>query len=331
MNDMVFPLAGGMTRRRNDIKLSGNYVRTSMCRYPYLITLFVGSIVNVVSYTLTLTCGFDAYGFTIAYYINIGSLCSIIIYTSFLVVKGFHKKKRNQQVICVNVTGFFAHSSLAFFLMYRFFFKVNKYLCLIGFQSFSVAGNLFNFSIVGLSLDCAIAVFKPLRYRVIVTKKRLLTCVCCLLIFCFITFFMYPLIAYGPMHDGILLSDCYLPRLLPKNYIIISSAFTVIMYVMIVFLNISICICVLVSFTQRKKLSNGNQSVVRSIQKLVARLGVTIVLNVGCGLPLITLVLGFYTDPQSIGFISMSALGIINNLFFFLSDSKSKEAIFRRS
>lgn len=327
----MFSFAGGMTKRRNDIKLSGHYVRKSMCRNSFLMSIFVGSIVNVVMYWLTLTCGFDVYGFTIGYCINIGSLCSIIIYTSFLLVKGFHKKKRNQQVICVNITGFFAHLGLAFFLMYRFFFDVNKYLCLIGFQAFSVSANLFNFSIVGLSLDCAIAVFKPLQYREIVSKKRLLTCVCCVLIFCFITFFIYPLVAYGPMHDGMLLSDCNLTRLLPKSYLIISSVFTAMMYLMIVCLNISICICVLVSFIQRKKLSNHNQSVVRSIQKLVARLGVTIVLNVGCSLPLVFLALGFYTYPQSIGFMSMSGLGIINNLFFFLSDSKLKEAIFRRS
>lgn len=229
------PFTGGSIKPKRNIEVSSTYVLDYDCQLFYSIHLYAGPLRSHYHRSLNDYCNFDAYGFNIVNVFNIASLVANFSYSVFLLVSGLHKEKRNHQVLGVNLAGIIVYSCFIYYFSYRLYIRAERVVCLLGIQLLVLAANFFTFSLLSLSVDCCVAVFKPLKYRFIVTKSRILTSYFCVFIFGLVFFIIYPLLAFGTMYDGWLLDTCSWMKIVPINYIVTCVAISVFLNVCIVF------------------------------------------------------------------------------------------------
>ena len=145
----------------------------------------------------TRICSFEATGFPVAAWFNGVSSLAAIVSNIYFFVKKLHKKKKNQQAIFVNFALFLMHLGFVYNFCYRYFVVAERPLCLFGFLVFFLSCNDFLLSMVGLSLDCCVAVFKPLQYRFLVTGLRIGIFYATGLLLLVILFLLHPMVAFA--------------------------------------------------------------------------------------------------------------------------------------
>ena len=333
-------LAGGMKLSKTKVPKLTSYVKNYNCDINSRPIFYLGPLTNLVLQTTRVGhCTFDArIGYTVNAWLNIISLSAAIVSNIYFFAKKLHKKPKNKQIIYVNLALSLMHAGFLYFLVYRYFFIAERPACMFGFVVLGFSANVFLLSMIGLSVDCCVAVFKPMQYRFTVTGRRIgifyATGLTLLLIFTVV----FPMAAYAWQFDGLLFSVCRLDVLVPIGYLIASASVSLIMFLIIMVVNIATCVKIILSLIERKAMlgDKNDLSMKKSVKKIAARLGVIVYLNFLLCFPLMLLTIGVkftydYDSFESIAIMGIALLGFVNNIFFLLSDKEANPCKAKKS
>ena len=322
-------VVGGSTQSRKSIRKTFFYLFNAQCKdLRGMLYLYLGPYRNFIQLMVYYNCDPIEILFITGFVVNIISLCFDMCFFAFLLYNKLYTEHRNQQVICSTCAGIFVHLSFAYYIIYRYVTDSGRTMCLLGCQILLFGTQVFLFSMVSLSADCMIAVCRPMQYRFIVTKRRMFFTYSIALSALSVESLVYPMLAYGSMYDGWLLTDCAWFNLVPESYIIASTAVSSFLIGLVTVMNAITCTCVVASMFKRKELGTNQDLLLRnSVTKLAARLGTAVVFNFGSALPLILDATKIVTINASIGFLCVAFLGIESSLFFFFSDPKAKQIV----
>lgn len=192
-------------------------------------------------------------------------------------------------------------------------------MCVFRFQMLIFAVGLNSSVLVSLSFDCFVAVIWPLKFHAIMTTKQFLwTNTSLLVIFAINTLVSTPY--FGLQNDGYLHSVCHIIEIMPSSYLMIYFLTCVTSGALILILNISVTIGVIIALVKRQNLTSGENRMSGTLLKLVIRLLVIVLVNIGSNIPLalelLTIKLLHLLDSF---FIAIMA-GSWNVLFFVASD-----------
>lgn len=256
--------------------------------------------------------------------LNLSSAC-------YILASGIKITRKYQQLLYLDVVNALMELSFLNFIFHRYFITFpSRLICVVNLQFFSVSSLMFIAALISLSTDCVIAVLFPLKYRSIVTTKRTVIGNAVLLSFVFLSQFIFPLVAFARSPSGYT-EDCLPTTLFPIAYILFSAALASVQLVTVFLLNITIVAGAIYALCRRRKMTAAAASVEKKMMKLVLRLFIILVVNIGMALPLLILSLDIKVLPYSLSYLLFVSLGIWNNGIYFFGDQQIRAKMLKTS
>lgn len=268
-------------------------------------------------------------------YLLISVICSSfvlsVLFAIFLVYEKLWKSKKYSHLFYLNIM------NLVLLLGFSIFVAITTYgermvlptQCILKLQILSISFQMYFLALISLGIDCALAVFIPLKYRSMSSMKL---------------FFVINLSVFAVL----LVIEVFLPLTLAyvdsskqrshcesqvfqnlSHYFVGNQILSAIMFAIATCVNLLIAIGVIKSILKRKKLTTKRENnVVMLALKLVFRIICVLGGNYACLSLLFLYPFGFsyekYTPPTIILSTSLSA-GIWNNVIFVFLDEQIKK------
>ena len=291
----------------------------------------VGSHRNMGEYKYNNYCSSDETMFPVAVALGIISIICCLCVVVYLVHSGLAEKQKFFQ-ICYLFTGtIFANSGFIIMILYRSSRHVERMGCIFSYTLLGFSSVVFYLAVISLTFDCFIAVFFPLKYRTLMTKKTLIIPNIITLILFFGFYILYPMIAFPSKHGGYMTKFCSATLAFPKFYLLILAAITFILNAMIILLNKVIVFGVLWSLIKRSKISTSESSIRKSMTKLSVRLVAIILFNFGFTLPMTLKTLAINIFDDAVCFALVMSLGLWNTLIFVVGDAELRQKVCKRT
>lgn len=243
-------------------------------------------------------------------------------FSVFVIAKcSLWEQRKFLQLFLLNVTNILFAFSLTFFIASRTSFHLEQLMCVLGYHLFFWGMGLTWMALLGLSTDCVVAVYRPLKFRSIMTTSQFFKFNGTFLaINAIVT--LTPIPFFGSQNDGILLLVCDYSLISPKYYLLILACFSFFLILSLFLLNVSTGIGVLFALIKQQKLkAEGNNSTVRKMLKLTFRLMSVILITLICNLPLNLLALGIKVIPtEEAAFLFAFTTGLWHILMYVAAD-----------
>lgn len=265
--------------------------------------------------------------------IFISILLSVFI-VSFLLLEGLLKSKKYSLLLYLNAMNLLLDFGVMFYVFYTFWKKriLTPSECLIKLQTLSISLQMYFLAVICVGVDCVIAVFYPLRYRIIATTKMFVK----LNIFVFslisVTQLFIPLF-YAIVKDEREALHCETQVFQKmKNYYLGNQIFSTILLIASCSVNLTITGGVINSMVKRRELVSKGNNVVKQSFKLIFR-NICLLGGNYSGLFLIFVYpFGILSEsvPPSLLLSASMSVGIWNNvIFFFLDDAIKSRLVLR--
>ena len=229
------------------------------------------------------------------------------------------KQRKYLQLLLLNFSTLVSALSFGFFISYRHFVILERFMCLLGYQVFTLGLSWNTFSLISLSIDCAVAVYYPLKFRSLMTTRQFFLLNGGAFVF-LVTFLFAPISIFGSINDGYLDLWCKY-YIIPRLYAIVVLALSGLAGFILVLLNFGIGLGVVVAFLQRQKLAKDAE-IKSKLLKLVFRLLTIICVNILTNLPLSLKTVGIDTLNDALSIAIAMTNGVINIFIFGFSDEQ---------
>ena len=205
---------------------------------------------------------------------------------------------------------------------------IEQFVCVLRVQLLFYGIILNSATIISLSVDCLVAVYQPLSFRSIMTKKQIYwTNGSIMIIFAFICLTPIPLVGF--QNDGYLRGMCDVRKVLPFNYLTLCILIGLVGWATIFILNISVTIGVFKALIERQKITSGthNNKIKGKLLKLVIRLLAIVIVNIVSNIPVNILLIGpiLFNPIAMYGLSILSGVGYV--LIFVISDGKVRTSL----
>ena len=265
--------------------------------------------------------------FQISFCLNLLSFIFQILSCVVIGRRSLWRQRKYLQFLLLNITCILNVSGFFLLILFRgFLFKVELMVCLLTCNILAFTWGWSYFGLVGLSIDCFVAVFWPLKFKSIMTTRRFFYFNFATFIFNFLVAFL-PLPYFGTRNDGYLLFFCtYIFNVPPfYNYFI----FSVHMTLLLIFsaLNASVGVGIARALMNRGKMVNQKKNGSSVLLKSTIRLCIIITINIALTIPVAINNINTELVQDSIA-ISMSACsGPLNVIIFVVSDKEFRQNI----
>lgn len=256
-------------------------------------------------------------------FIVVGISTTLDCFSLFAIAKlSLWKQRKFLQLFLLNVTNILSAISHCLFIGIQSLERVERLECVLSFHLFIFGMGVSWMGVLGLGVDCLVAVFFPLKFRAIMTTKQFFKFNGIFFILIFVTIICpIPLLAF--QNEGILTFLCDYVQIAPKFYLLYLFCSSALFLLSLLLLNISIAIGVILALIKQQKLkAEGNKSAIANkMLKLVFRLLLIILVSIICNLPLNSQVVGISitrTDRDAILLAFTS--GLWNILIFVIAD-----------
>lgn len=231
------------------------------------------------------------------------------------------KERKYLQLLLLNFTSIFVSLSLLFFLLNRFIFELEQFMCVLGFQIFALGGFWNTFSLLSLTTDCVVAVFWPLKFRSVLTTKQFFWFNGSTFI-SFIIYFVASIYLYGFANDGLLRITCAFYLVFSKAYRNFTVMVSAILNISLFVLNVAVTFGVIVALTQRNIRNHHSKVYNRKLLKLACRILAIVFGNIVCNLFLNFSAINVLLIPDSLAFLLASSSLYWNIIIFGVSDAQ---------
>lgn len=270
------------------------------------------------------TCHAKDVIFSIAFAINVVSTTFQILSIVVMIRGSLWKQRKYLQYILINFTTTVSALCFTFFLFYRFVIENELMACVLGFNVFIFGIGWNFFAMMSLVIDCFVAVFWPLQFRVVMTIQQFLIFNSSVFAFLVVTV-LVPIPYFGSFNDGYIQYFCAFEFIFPLYYRLFTYGLFAFFSILFIVFNVSVALGVAVAFAKRRSLTNNNNNNEQSsknLLKTILRLMLLIATNVLLSLPLVSQPITYEYFPLSLGFLFSSSTGSVNTLILVMSDGQ---------
>ena len=293
----------------------------------YVTSINAGSHRSVALYHFDPVCTDETTMFHVAIALDLASIACCVSSVVYLMSNGLVAKQKFFQITYFFVITIVTNFGFLVLILTRSQMHVDRFGCILGYSIFLFSSMCFQFSLLSLTCDCFIAVFFPLQYRAVMTKKALIIPNAIVLITLFIIIVVYPIPAFSRIHKGYLWQHCSVDQVFSHNYMKILGIITFTINTVFIVLNVTIAFGVLRSLIKRNQISASEASLRKSMMKLSLRLIVIIFFNFGFTLPLSLEFFGIELFEESFSFALGVSLGLWNTLIFVAGDPEIRDRL----
>lgn len=256
----------------------------------------------------------------VSIFANLACIC-------YLCFSNIKLKRKYQQLLYLNVTSCSVAVCLLIHSLYRLlFYNFNRFWCLFGFSVLTLATSIFGTSLVSISIDCLIAVVRPMQYRLIVTTRRVV--ILNVIVLGWFLFFnaIYPLSAFSWKNGGHLYY-CLMENVMPSWYQMAIGLTSAVLMLMIMILNMSVLGAAANALWGRQRLMGANAQVQRQVLKLAMRMIMIVTCNIGLSMPLNSQTLKLVYLGDDVLFSLFMSIGPANILLFVVADAELRQRV----
>lgn len=236
------------------------------------------------------------------------------------------KQRKYLQFIFLNMSSTFSGFAFFYLIFHRFIIEIEQMTCMISMHLMLLGIGCNYVALISLSVDCVVAVYWPLKFKVIMTTKKFFIFNSASVILMFVTL-MLPAFYFGNLHDGILQSICEIAFAAPRYYIYFIAAFHVVVFFVFIVLNVGIAIGILISVIRRRKVITQENESISKILRSTIRLAVIITVNFMLNMPSLSNLIFISHLPQSVVILLSVSSGPLNVIIFIVSDREFRDSI----
>lgn len=248
---------------------------------------------------------------------NFGSIC-------YLLFSNIKLKRKYQQLLYLNISSWFVAAGFMILIsLPHFHHYLDRPTCQFRFCVFGMSCSIYITSLLSLTIDCLVAIFYPLRYRIIVTTRRVvIPNVVAFLLFLFFNI-IYPMYAFGWRYGGYIFI-CDYKAIYPIWFSAVVIVLSVIIMLSLAILNIAVLLGVTRALCVRQTLTGSNARVRNQVMKLSLRLMAILTCNIGLSLPLLlsTVSIKILATSEVVFFAIFMSSGLFNIILFFIADEE---------